>query len=559
MLRFMMIAAAVLCCFLLRLSSAEDSTFVGPARIIVFDSRKARTIQNCYPEYHLWWTSTGRWCVEAIMAATTLASGDDGDDDDDFTSIEKKRGNLRSDYSSSIYVGNLPTDSTDEALQRTLAERLPGSSGICSFDKFVVVVQRRLADGAALVTVPNVDAALTALRGGGGLQLGGNKLVVLAREPRRRTNEAFGGGGWAKPLTQKPLPIVKPKSVHAEKNIMEVASNEERNGIVNRDPMAHAPLSTTFVAGGYDTAVLARNDDVDAKNEADFAALCRKPMASLLGGYGAHDPDWMNDVTTTAPSVALTASPAAVETTSRLERHGKAPIHVEFTSFGYRHGIPKGEPGHRLPLAPIDTRSVLPPVPPYMAWMDGLSGGVKNVMLRYKAPREDADQERGDRLVNRNDYHHGRYRTRSNRCPTTDDTAAKAASSRQNATVSTPEQADATTDSLSGPCVYSNVRDFARKAVAPLVADALVTAVAEGGHGYAAPLHMTIHIGSELGRHRSVVAAELAATALRKILRVNALDRFSCAVSVGSRHRDIKKNSGSNSSGAKKHNDPNDE
>ena len=51
---------------------------------------------------------------------------------------------------------------------------------------------------------------------------------------------------------------------------------------------------------------------------------------------------------------------------------------------------------------------------------------------------------------------------------------------------------------------------------------------------------MTVYIGSEYGRHRSVVIVEAAAIALRNMLRKNERGRFgSATVSVGTRHRDI--------------------
>ena len=51
---------------------------------------------------------------------------------------------------------------------------------------------------------------------------------------------------------------------------------------------------------------------------------------------------------------------------------------------------------------------------------------------------------------------------------------------------------------------------------------------------------MTVYIGSEYGRHRSVVIVEAAAITLRNMLRKNERNRFgSTPVSVGTRHRDV--------------------
>ena len=189
-----------------------------------------------------------------------------------------------------------------------------------------------------------------------------------------------------------------------------------------------------------------------------------------------------------------------------MERQGKAPIHVEFTSFGYRHGIPPelrtGSTGNSYaqPLPDLDCRRRVAPVPPYLNWMDGSSGAVRNTLLRWRPHENDDD----------------------------------------------------------GDDQWIHVRDFVRDTVVEPVARALTDAMGGGGHGYALPLRMTIFVGSEEGRHRSVVVAELAATALRKILRTNDQNQFAAStVSVSTRHRDIdmqvqqqqqrsRKNSGSN-------------
>ena len=52
---------------------------------------------------------------------------------------------------------------------------------------------------------------------------------------------------------------------------------------------------------------------------------------------------------------------------------------------------------------------------------------------------------------------------------------------------------------------------------------------------------MAIYVGSEYGKHRSVVCAEFAATALRKLLRANDKGQFTAPVSVGTQHRDVNK------------------
>ena len=63
----------------------------------------------------------------------------------------------------------------------------------------------------------------------------------------------------------------------------------------------------------------------------------------------------------------------------------------------------------------------------------------------------------------------------------------------------------------------------------------------DAGYGHAAPLSMTFHLGSEYGRHRSIVLCEVAATALRSLLRKNEANSITQPVSVSTRHRDVDK------------------
>jgi hypothetical protein len=213
-------------------------------------------------------------------------------------------------------------------------------------------------------------------------------------------------------------------------------------------------------------------------------------MSSLLAEYGEQDVDWekmkvscasaendegggVNPVTLSSIQEGQRSYP------SRLGRQGKAPLHVELVSFGYRQGAPKELRdgwSHAQPLPAVDTRDTLAPVPPYLAWQDGLAGSVKHALVL------------------------------NNRVP-----GASGASSKD------------------------KVRHLAND-LADRVAEAIVAAIDEGGHGYVSPLRAQVFVGSETGRHRSVVVAEMAATAVRKRLRQNNGDRFACPCSVGTRH-----------------------
>lgn len=100
------------------------------------------------------------------------------------------------------------------------------------------------------------------------------------------------------------------------------------------------------------------------------------------------------------------------------------------------------------------------------------------------------------------------------------------------------------------------IQRYARTELADQVWDSLLEAQ-EAGHGYASPLKMTIHIGSETGKHRSVVLCEWAATAVRKKLRANKNSCIRHPVSVETYHRDVdrQKNNSSNGKQPKKKHD----
>eukprot|EP00980_Cylindrotheca_fusiformis_P029008 scaffold22696_cov118-Cylindrotheca_fusiformis.AAC.2 len=84
----------------------------------------------------------------------------------------------------------------------------------------------------------------------------------------------------------------------------------------------------------------------------------------------------------------------------------------------------------------------------------------------------------------------------------------------------------------------NDIQQHARKVIANQVWDCLLEAQ-EAGHGYASPLEVTIYVGSELGKHRSVVLCEWAAIAIRKKLRQNEKNCIHQPVSVETNHRDV--------------------
>lgn len=263
-------------------------------------------------------------------------------------------------------------------------------------------------------------------------------------------------------------------------------------------------------------------------------------LASLLEDYGTYDPNWMkmeptnmvhendnnDDEVNTEKSIVdssipnehinediLVETPAEddqqqpvvgdmtiVNGINRLQLHGHAPIHVEFVSFGYRYGIPSEiryySTGncYTQPLLPFDTRTVLAPIPNYLSHIDGKAGIIKTTMLKWRSVEVGSEP-----------------------------------------TLKSSKEMKAVDEYK----FFMNVRDYVNTCIIPPVTDAIVEAIDIGQHGYVSPITISIYIGSELGKHRSVVTAELAAIALRKLLRTNQYNRFQCPISVAGRHRDI--------------------
>ena len=225
---------------------------------------------------------------------------------------------------------------------------------------------------------------------------------------------------------------------------------------------------------GEDDAVETQDDEID------FKSRIQGPLSALLADFGEADPNWMNQQPDKIISETLIGTGEStplmtqeVQHESRLGQQGKAPIHVEFTSFGYYHGAPqevRNGWSHMQPLEVTDCRD-FPAVPHYLEWQDGLSGPVKRALLEAS-----------------------KY----------------------------------------------ELRKKANNLSQEKVVQALEEAIADG-HGYALPLTMVIFVGSHAGRHRSVLFCELAATALRKILRTNAGNRITTAVSVGTHHSHIER------------------
>jgi hypothetical protein len=435
-------------------------------------------------------------------------------DDGGFTSVPAKASHTKQ-RSHRIHVGNLPdlAELGHNELQTIVAAKLQVDP------QAIVITDHQPQHQSAIVLVSGMtaEAAVARLRG---LQWRGAKLAVKRDKNIPKNSTPHGAqpsfGTWTRPKNHRSF--AEGQNESSMGNLAPLDEHHHGTSLPNEDQPLASVAETTGAT--FPSAANVCDDNVEESGPIlDFAALCQNPLSRLLNDYGEQDPDWMNvvpndemalDPTLVANDTISETSPR-IETLCRLERHGKAPIHVELVSFGHRHGIPAqvrdfatGH-SHRQPLLAFDVRTVLPQVPHYLAWMDGRSGAVRNAMVRYQPNSGNSGRER-------------RFRK----------SVPPALTSNAEEAVNKPVPATTTT---------WNVRDYARTVIAAPVADALEAAMQV--HGYADPLCMSIYIGSEEGRHRSVVAAEQAATALRKLLRENDRNRFACAVSVGCRHRDI--------------------
>jgi hypothetical protein len=339
-------------------------------------------------------------------------------------------------------------------------------------------------------------------RGGGGKPKPSTTTTATANGKHMLKPSTFGQRGWSKPKQQQQKPQIIPfhpiPVKEATKQIQSVMFSEmalaEEKG---EDPFNVALASTaavTFLASmnAFSTeetpADILEEEHIDEDEDGDYGVAEQDPgsfqlkdMSELLADFGTADPEWMKLEIVQEPTTTSTKPPGW--TNNQLARHGKAPIHILFSSFGYIHGAPKRPEGWSpvQPLAPIDCRQFAP-IPYYLDWHHGLSAAGKRAMQQHSILKED----------------------------------------------------DGTTTYL---------RTFARTTVAKQLFDCLLEAQNERGVGYASPLEMTIYVGSETGRHRSVVVAEWAATQVRKFLGANDNDCIQQPVSVGTHHRDINQKS----------------
>jgi len=338
---------------------------------------------------------------------------------------------------------------------------------------------------------------------------GGKQQYSKQRKGKGKNNtNPFGSNtkSWSKPTESAEIPNDTPPPAsleEASERIESIVSSElssANNGATEDEALSSLLAATAAVSlvaeGGFNvvdpSSSMINQEPLETSKSStndSFSFDSKQPLSSLLAEYGDFDPNWQKQqvpiTATMQPEEEGGEAPTAVDNEpqpqstkyeSRLGIHGKAPLHVDFCTFGYHYGVPaevrsKGW-SHSQPLTVMDCRE-FPTIPSHLAWQDGVSSGlVKRLLVELS---------------------HGKLRT------------------------------------------------FATQTVAPQVATALVEAANVGGYGYAQPLSMVVHVASDYGKHRSVVAAELAAAGLRKLLRANENGKFQYPISVGTRHRDIAK------------------
>ncbi|GAX19956.1 hypothetical protein FisN_1Lh572 [Fistulifera solaris] len=338
-----------------------------------------------------------------------------------------------------LYIGNLPTQTDEVDLLRRLQQFLRVECSLKETDMTDLRIHSSARASHALLPCDNhlMDKIIQKLHRKDFL---GKKLVVQKERKKKAydtgstsNNKQKAFGTWSQSTVEHVGQVVKEEIDQADD-----------------------PVNTAIAAAAA----------VGVMSSLSLNPLLSQPMDDLLADYGEQDLNWKQMNNPTSDSL-----PEAAQQTSesRLTQLGKAPIHIQFYSFGYHHGAPneaRNGWSHAQPLPVHDCRD-LGTVPGHLMWQDGLSGVVKRELMWN-----------------------------------------------------------------------TDIRNMAND-LAERVADAVMDAINEGGHGYALPLKMQVLVASELGRHRSVVFCELAATALRKRLRANENNQFREPCSVDTFHRDL--------------------
>jgi RNase adaptor protein for sRNA GlmZ degradation len=480
---------------------------------------------------------------------------------------EKQKTKKRVYVGNLIYVNDLPT-------QESLIRNLFASSAIPTDHIEIIPLKKPLGKCYALIEC-DVNNAIKCLNG---VLFQGERIVVKAEQKHisnsqgkssRRSNamSSFGGGGWSQPIKDaSKRQTVKSRNTNA---ISESSNESNPNGMIpsfqkldiqngiqnddhivvhhkdsfyNRKTQSLDSLMEKY--GEYDPNYekMKRQPIVSSHAKAnlptnstshDFYSKCKQPLSDLLQDYGEYDPDYekmkqqqmipsTQEDHSSSSSSSLSSSniidnknnktsssqqqpqPQKEEHEGMLTTHG--PIHIQIVSFGYKYGTPKqGYWSHSNPMSALDCR-FLPRCHFSLAKFSGLHYKVKKSMTKRYSHNDHSE----DKDPNGNDLD--------------DNDGTK--SDEQYLTTHHHQEKD-------------NELVSKGKEVARNILSYVMDAIQDGGHGYAFPLEMTIYIGSEYGRHRSVVLVETIALQIRQLLRRNDGGRVTQPVSVSTRHRDV--------------------
>lgn len=371
------------------------------------------------------------------------------------------------------YVGNL--NHTPDVEERVRALFFRSAIPLRKVD--IIPLKQPNSKCYALVEC-DVDLAIKCLDG---IKFDGGFLSVKYEKKRgnikKQKNMGFGGG-WAAPNTLR----------KAECRDSEQTRNSRP---LDMAKVIENGIGSTVSHGTTNTVTSnVPSDDISA-----FRSRCNLSLDHLMQEYGNYDPDYekMKSMQVDRSSLLTPNNETPTQNNGMLAPNGKAPIHIEVVSFGFKYSVPpQAREGwsHSNPLSPIDCRD-LPRCPYYVAKFSGLSHKVKRAMIRLEDENveENSDSESSGKA-----------------CPKVNPIVAKS-------------------EEVSGTII-----------------SAIEEAITEGGHGYAFPLEVTIFLGSDYGRHRSVVLCEIVAQKIRNILRINEGGRIAQPVSVSVRHRDVDKN-----------------
>jgi hypothetical protein len=284
-------------------------------------------------------------------------------------------------------------------------------------------------------------------------------------------------------------------------------------------------------------------DEDDLTSDDDFRSRLRMPLSKLLADYGERDDGRTKEGAKRDGGSAAGEQRGgdAAPTTNDGRRHGmlahygKASVHLELASFGYKYGAPphRSRDGftYTRPLPPLDVRD-LDRAPGHVSKFNGLSYLVRRSLLNPSGGGGANDDHRRDDDDDDDDCDDDIYDD--------DDGGGGTTTTKMTTTTTTKMKKDIKQRSP----MRRRVDDIADEII-----KVLVESIDEGGHGPVSPLTMTVSVGSEYGRHRSVVLVEHLAVVLRARLRRNDGSRFNDGagtngivrqpVSVGTRHRDM--------------------